>query len=246
MSNKNKIQNPNEKSKSFLWALVALIVVVVAVVGYIVMQGRANSKNEFADHPVQDVAFNVAVDNNAITLKSDKAGKDAKVVDIYEDYSCPHCGDLAIETDEETRKLLDEGKVILNIRDLNFLDDKNGADGEPATDGNSTLAGASALAIAQDGDAKTYWAYRDLLYKEQGSIYNKWNADDFADAAAQIGASEDAVAKIRDYALREELVEHAAANAKELESKLDKVSSPQVFVDGKHIEGNPAEWVNNV
>lgn len=243
---KSKIQNPNEQSKSFIWALVALVVVVVAVVGFIVMQGKDKKNSEFADQPVNDVAFNVAIEGNAITLQSEKAAKDAKVVDIYEDYSCPHCGDLATETDEKTRELLDQGKVILKIHDLNFLDDKNGADNETAKDGNSTLAGASALAIAHDGDAKTYWAYRDLLYKEQANIYNKWKADDFANAAKQVGASEDAVAKIKDYAYQEEMVEHSGENAKELEEKLGKVSSPQVFVDGKHVEGNPAEWVNQV
>ncbi|MFC6318494.1 DsbA family protein [Corynebacterium gerontici] len=243
---KSKIQNPNEQSKSFIWALVVLVVVVVAVVGFIVMQGKEKKDNAFADHPVNDVAFSAAVEDNSITLKSDKAGKDAKVVDIYEDYSCPHCGDLAKETDEKTRELLDQGKVIVKIHDLNFLDDKDGTDNEPAKDGNSTLAGASALAIAKDGDAKTYWAYRDLLYTEQANIYNKWKAEDFANAAKQLGASDDAVAKIKDYAYQDELVQHAEANAQELEDKLGKVSSPQVFIDGKHVEGNPAEWVNQI
>lgn len=233
-----KIKNPNEKSNGFLWALIALIVIVAVVVGYIVISGREANNNEYADREREAVSFSSSIDGSSIVLKSDNAADNAKVVDLYEDYSCPHCRDLAEATDADMKQLIEEGKVIVHVRSLNFLDNAPG--------GNSSRAGAAAYTIAESGDTETYWNYRTLLMQEQQNIYGQWDNAKFGNVAGQLGASEDVVNQITDGANMDAFANDVAApNATKLEQDGGSVSSPRVFVDGQEVQ-DVMNWTKNI
>lgn len=233
-----KIKSPNEKSNGFLWALVAVLLVAVVVVGYIFMSNK-NSKIEKVTQGVEktDVHFNLTTKDNAYQLKSDKASDSTPQVELYEDFSCPHCADLAIATDAEMLKAIDAGELIVNVRTLHFLDGGN-------NDGHSTRAGEALMIAAQQGDADLYWNFRDMLMKKQKDIYGKWEMKDFAEAARQLGANDDTAKKIADAPS-----DHTAAvavfesNAEKLKAETGKVSSPRIIKNGKDIE-DLKNWVS--
>lgn len=234
----NKIKSPNEKGNGFIWSLVALLVIVAAVVGYVVYNGKQAEANKYADRPISDVAFTGTYADNMITLKADNVAADAPVVDLYEDYSCIHCSELAKATDADMKAAIEAGKIVVNINGLNFLD--------KAEDGNSTKAGAAALTILKAGDIKTYWNFRELLFQDQQTIYGQWQNEDFATTAAALGASEGVVNDIRNGVNMAEFREVATANATKLEQAGGSVSSPRVFVDGNEFTDNLHGWVSAV
>lgn len=233
----NKIKSPNEKSNGFLWALVAVLVIAVAVVGYIFVSGKGAKIEKITEgFEKTEVTFDLSMKDNAYQLKSDKATNSTPQVDLYEDFSCPHCSDLAIATDKDMLAAVDAGELIVNIRTLHFLDRGN-------NDGHSTRAGDALRVVAQTGDASAYWNFRDLLMQKQQEIYSKWTMLDFADAAKQVGASDEAVKQIAELpADHAEAVKVFEANAEKLQEETGKVSSPRVIKDGKDIE-DLQNWV---
>lgn len=235
-----KVKNPNERSNGFIWALVILGLIIAAVIGYILFTGRSAQTEKVLDGVnVQDVAFDVEYDDNVIKLVGKDATADTPQIDLYEDYSCVYCAKLAVRSDEDMKKAVEDGKLIVNIHSLNFLD--------RSQDGHSTTAGASADALAQVGDAKAYWNLRTTLLEKQEEIYSKWGTNEMADVAEALGAHADAVKTIRDGSNTEHYKELATANAEKLKSIDPKgqVSSPRVIQNGKDVELND-NWVDEV
>ncbi|ADK29481.1 DsbA family protein [Corynebacterium pseudotuberculosis] len=235
-SSVKKVKNPTEKSNGFLWALLALLVVVIAVVAFIVIQGRGAQAEKFADRERETISFTGEVTDNAIQLKAANVKSDAKKIDLYEDYSCSHCAELGKATDNPMKEAIEKGEIVVNLRFLNFLDRGN-------EDGSSSKGGAAALAIANAGEWDAYWNYRTLLMEEQNSIYGKWSNEDFANAAKNVGASDGVVQKIRDGAEKQHFLDAAKANTDKLEKDSGKVSSPRVFIDGKEVTEKINTWV---
>ena len=99
MSKSTKVSNPNAKGGSgFLWAILAVVVIAAVVIGYIVISGQGKKTEHLAEREYVNVGFEGDYSDNAMTLRAENAGADAEVVDLYEDYSCPYCSTLALET----------------------------------------------------------------------------------------------------------------------------------------------------
>lgn len=236
--NRSPVSNPNQRSRGFLWALIALVVVVVSVVGYVVYQGEQARKPHF--EASQDaVNFEVSYADNVIEMKSPNAKKDAKVVEFYEDYSCPHCAELAEKTDGEMKNLIESGDIVVHIRSLNFLD------GEDASEGNSTRAGTVAYLVARSGEAAQYWNLRAAMFAQQSKIYGKWKLEDFATAAEGLGVDSKVRDEINAGDGAAEFVNIARANYAKLKEETGQVSSPRVFVDGKEVD-SAFDWLDQV
>jgi len=109
-----KIQSPNENGSGFIWAIIAVVLVAVAVIAYVIISGNKSQEEKFAETYNETTAFNNKVDGSAVQLVSDKADK-AKTVDIYEDFSCHYCAELAKETDADMKKSLSVSCSILSI-----------------------------------------------------------------------------------------------------------------------------------
>lgn len=226
-----KIKSPNEKGHGFLWALLAVLGVAVVVIGYIVISGSEEEPVE-----IQPVSFTVEHRDDAIILASEGTDADTPSVDLYEDYSCPHCAELAEATDEEMKEAITEGELVVNIRTLAFVSAGEGK--------HSTLAGTAAMTIADSGDAEAYWNFRKTLMDRQSKIFGKWSYDDFADAAQQAGADDAVVEKIRSGADQEEFDGVAADNAQKLNDETGHVSSPRIIRDGVDVPLD--NWVATV
>ncbi|NMF32939.1 thioredoxin domain-containing protein [Corynebacterium ammoniagenes] len=233
MAKTAKVSDPNKKSGAgFLWGIVALLVIVAVVIGYIVINGQRNRSGE-----VEDVAFNVSFEDNAVVLASDSATEDTPEVDLYEDFSCPHCSDLSVQTGEDMKNAVEAGDLIVNIRQLNFLDGQ-----DPTTnEGHSTMTVAAVTPLAEAGEAKAWWNVHKTLMADQQKVYNSWTPEDVAKAAADAGASSEVVEEIENSQLSTGQ-EIATANYELLEEQTGSVSSPRVVIDGEDI---PDDQLNN-
>lgn len=230
-----KIHNPNEKSRGFIYAVVALLVIILLVIGVIVFNGRKHELNKIAED-AQDAAITVTVDDNVIRLASDATKDSTPQVDLYEDYSCPHCAELAEATDDDMLAAIEKGSLVVNVHSLNFLDRDEV--------GHSTLAGAAARSIAETGDGKAYWNFRRHLYDNLNKTYT-WKAGDFAEAAKAYGASGDVVKSIEHGDNVDAYKKGASKSEDQLKKAIGKVSSPHILKDGKDIEVS-RDWVAKV
>lgn len=233
----NKVKNPNEKSNGFLWALLIVLLLAVGLVGYIVVSGKsAKQEALLGDYQKESVAFEAKLEDGAVVLKSDKATDSTPVVDLYEDFSCPACASLAEHSDADMKKAIEDGKLVVNVRSLNFLDRGN-------NDGHSTRAGTSAQKLASAGEAEAYWNYRVFLMQQQSNIQGKWGLDDFANAATKLGSAESTVNAIKE-GNQDDYLKATQANSKKLEGDIGNVSSPHVIYKGEDV---PLEnWVETV
>ena len=230
-----KVTDPNKKGGAgFLWGIVALLVIVAVVIIYIVVNGQRSRSDE-----IEDVAFNVSFEDNAVVLASDNATADTPEVDLYEDFSCPHCSDLSVDTGEDMKNAVEAGDLIVNIRQLNFLDGQ-----DPTTnEGHSTTTVAAVTPLAEAGEAKAWWNVHKTLMADQQKVYNNWSAEDVANAAADAGASSEVVDEIKNSEISTGQ-EIATANYNLLEEQTGSVSSPRVIIDGEDIpEGELNNWV---
>lgn len=236
-----KVSDPNAKGGSgFLWAIVAVVVIAIAVIGYIIYSGQGARTEHLADREFEQVGFEADFAGDTVTLAAGNVAEDAPEVELYEDFSCPYCATLAENTDEDMKNAIEDGQLVVNVHTLNFLDNGN-------ADGHSTKSLAALLAIEETGDPALYWNYRSVLMEEQEDIYNKWSNDDFANAADELGAPGEVVDAIRDGAYTEQAVEVGESNAARLEEQTGNVSSPRVLQNGQDVEVQDInQWVEAV
>ena len=235
----SKVTDPNAKGgNGFIWGVGVLLVIIAVVIGYIVWNGKQS------DDGIEDVNMTMEYSDGAITLKGENATDDTPEVDLYEDYSCPHCAELAAATDGDMKQAIEDGKLIVHVRTLNFLDGKD-IEGQ---DGYSTKAAAAMSELAKSGDVKTYWNLRDFLMQNQQSVANKWETGDIADQAKELGAEDDVVDSIKNVDIKQGN-KVAKANYDKLNKATGSVSSPRIVQDGKDIPDRESgqslnDWVD--
>lgn len=231
----NKVQNPNQGgNKTFLWALVAIVVIAIVIVGYIVVNGQGAKTAAVAEREYQEVSMGAELRDDAIILSAADTAADAPVVELYEDFSCHYCAMLAENTDERMKSEIESGNLVVQVHPLNFLDRGN-------IEGHSTRALAAILSIADAQDPALYWNYRALLLEGQDDQVNQWSDDDFADAAEVLGADASVVDAIRSGANIDRANELATANGELLNQQTGSLSSPRVLQNGQDV---PVDDIN--
>ena len=240
----SKVSDPNAKGgNGFIWGVGVLLVIIAVVIGYIVWNGKQS------DDGIEDVNMTMEYSDGAITLKGENATDDTPEVDLYEDYSCPHCAELAAATDGDMKQAIEDGKLIVHVRTLNFLDGKD-IEGQ---DGYSTKAAAAMSELAKSGDVKTYWNLRDFLMQNQQSVANTWETGDIADQAKELGAEDDVVESMKDVDIKQGN-KVAKTNYDKLDKETGSVSSPRIVQNGKDVPSekdqkagkNLGDWVEIV
>ncbi|WP_018296935.1 DsbA family protein [Corynebacterium lubricantis] len=241
MSNK-KVQNPNDKGNTaFLWTIIAVLVVAAIAVGLIVFNGRSEKAAAVAESmtDVNGVSLNYNKDDGIITLRAENADASVPSAELYEDFSCTYCAQLADETDAQMLQEIEGGNLEVDIRPLTFLD--RGAEG------NSTHVLAAVLATANSGDVNLYWNFREYMMANQQEIYNSWDGEDFANLAEQFGADSETLDAIRNGTYTEDAARIGQGNADTLNEHTGEVSSPRVLVDGKDVDVPQInQWIDAV
>ena len=244
MTQKVKAPNSGGNSKGFLIGIVAIIVIAV-VVGGIFVKKSQDEQAPGANMPQAEVGFDVSVENSAVVAASSKLEDDAPTVEIYQDFSCPHCAELAKADHEDLLKALNDGKIKVEYRILNFLDQGQA--------GSSTRSGAAALALAEQGNAKGFWNLQQYMFDNQADVARSWDNEDLASAVSAYTEDSAVVDSVKNGDAEKPAGEIYQANNDKLSKEEGQVSTPRVFVDGKEIElksnpetGGIASWVPDV
>ncbi|ACR18165.1 thioredoxin domain-containing protein [Corynebacterium kroppenstedtii] len=232
----NKIKAPNEKNNGFIWAIAVIVIIIAVVIGFVIINDKNNSSSSSdAAKDQADVTAEFNLDGSTANFKSSDAKSDVPTVDLYDDLTCPHCADLESSTGQSLLDAVNQGKLNLNIRTMNFLD--KGQNGKLDEQGPATKALTALYAVAKSGDGKLYWNYRASLFENQEKVYGSWGYDNFADLAKDMGASKGVVKDIKDAKYHKDALKMAEDNEKKLTEEGDgQVSSPRVFVNGKELK----------
>ena len=232
-----KIKNPNEKGSGFIVGIIALIAIVAVVIGVVLYMGR---NQPIEGLPDEDVSFSVQADGNIVRLASDEAGDDAVVAEVYEDYSCSYCAEMANGGHADQLEALNNGELVVEYHPLNFLDREN-------IEGHSTKTLALMKRVAETGDASLYWNVHTLMLEDIQSAA-KWDDEQLAERLEMMGAPSDLVDDVRNGALdRDAANAIGTANGEKLSGVTGSVSSPHVIVDGEEVTpkeaGTLGDWV---
>ncbi|WKD57100.1 hypothetical protein CAPI_02650 [Corynebacterium capitovis DSM 44611] len=230
-----KVQNPNAKSNSgFIWALLAIVAIAAIVIGLIVYNGRAQRDEALAAKmvPTDNLQIAYSEGDNYFTLTSTgNAGSGAPTVSLFEDFSCPHCADLAEATDQQLLDKIQAGDLNVDIHPMNFLDGQ----GEKYQQGHSTRALAAELALVAHQDVAALWNLRAYLLGNQQSVYNKLDNNGLADKARDFQASSQAVQDIRDGAYLDLAEKIGDENLTYQNETTGQAYTPRVMRDGADL-----------
>ncbi|WP_238596987.1 DsbA family protein [Corynebacterium heidelbergense] len=239
-----KIKSPNKSGgRGFLWAVLAIIAIAAMVVALLAWQGSQKDSIE-GKMPQQDVNFTAKVDGSAVELASPNLKDGAPTVEIFEDFSCPHCAELNEADQGDVRQALNDGRLKVRYNLLTFMDRKG-------PDASTREAGA-AMAVAKTGNAKAFWNLHDYLMEEQATVVNQWGNEELGKAASAYDLDGSVVDSIKNSEAEKLGEEVGKANGDELTKRIQTVSSPVVFVDGKQYQikagpdGKPKSWVSDV
>lgn len=141
----------------------------------------------------------------------------------YGDYQCPFCGRLFSQVEPKLREeYVKTGKVKMVYRDFAFL-------------GPESFAAGEAAGCAKD--QQKFWAYHDLIYREEttdGREHNgNLNRDLFLRLAGELNLDAQAFASCIDSRKYKDFVEQQSAEGR----ALGVDSTPTVFINGQQIRG---------
>lgn len=229
-------------SRGFWWAILAVLVIAVVVVGYIWWEGKRAAEEELAQFPQEETSMTVTYEESSKTvlLSSPETSADAPTVDLWEDFSCHYCAQSAINSDADLKKAIEAGDLKLRIHTLHFMDQ-----GDP--DGQSTRAGQTVFAVAKSGNAKAYWNLRAMFMKEQQNLFD-WTLDQFATAAKVFGVDGDTVKAIEKGTEKDAFIDAAenGFNALKEISADGSVGTPSAYNGKEKIDLADQGWVEAV
>lgn len=238
---KKTVKDPTRSNATPWFIAIAVILAAVLIAGAFWYTKSAPTKADNAlDRLEEDsVDFSLAIDDDGVITLENDPKPEAKTINLYEDYTCIYCSKLAIASDADLKEAVEDGDIILNIHEMNFLDR-----GEI---GNSTRTLAPAIAMAEAGDAEQYWNYRKLVYEEFETVSGNVGSDDELDTALiDAGFDKDYIAAAKDDEALKHTDETAAKSIASLEEVGDEVSSPRVFWDDNEIDPQNPDWVKHI
>lgn len=239
MSQKIKAPNASKGGNGFLWGIIAILVIAAVAIGFIVYNNQQHKVDNIS-LPNDKVKVKMTAEDATVTLESEDAGDDVPVVEAFEDFSCHYCAQLETASSADVKQALEDGKLKVKFRFLNFLDRGDES-------GSSTRGAATAWAVAKSGNVDAFWNIHRLMMDEQSTVTRQWDWDDLANAAEKMGADDGVVDNIRNESVKDEGAKISRTNNKEVEKREGKVSSPVLYKDGKRFDppSNPDQTLSS-
>lgn len=199
-------------------AIVAVVVVLIAVAGYAVTSAGKDGSGDLT------VPRNVN-DDFGILYSGQVSGADPVPVVLYEDFLCPGCGALEQTAGEFLDASVASGEIEIEYRPFAFLT-------EQSTNEYSQRAWNAAACVIDQGGAKAFKAFHDVLFANQPREGTAGPDDDQLIAfAEEVGVT--GIEKCVDDRTFTPWVEAALK-----QGMSDGVgTTPTLLVDGKVVEG---------
>lgn len=199
-------------------------VVVIAIIATAVVLGNRSQTPAAGGTPtltgtttVDGSSVPFAIGGTGATADGVRVGNtDAKVsMDLWVDYSCPHCQEFEATNNATITSLVAAGKLAVTYHNIQIV-----------TDYGTEAGSASACMAVHD---PTAWpAYNAALYANHSADTDGWGASDFARFAAANGGGDATQRCTTDGTYRSWITANTAASA-----KADVTGTPTMFIDGK-------------
>jgi len=231
---------PRPMSSTTTYALGAVALVLVALLVVFVYrwtQDEAEVRND-GYGPVHQpaVVAELQTDGAVLLGRSDAA----KTVDLYADPLCPACGSLERLYGQEIAQKMDQGKLAVRYRFVNFLNSESGSGDY------STRAIAALQCVADTGSGPTYSKFQHTLFTERQPEEggDDLGNEELSAIAEESGAPEPARQCITSGERTSAAETDAATASDELTSTLEgKAATPAVFDNKSRLDVNDQEWV---
>lgn len=257
-----KRNNKAKSSRRWLQlAVLGLVAAIVAMVAIIVINTRNNEIAESGAIPSSANDFGGIVltadgiEKNKATLRernindlkksdtglplgletAEQASSNGKPVRVtmFQDYNCVHCGEFEKENAAVLKKLVDDGKITLEIRNVAYLD-------QYSPTAYSARTANAAYSVANQVDADKFLEYQAEIFTHQGQ--GGLNDGIIKDIAAKYGADISDDQKNNTWRpLVNVATSEAATNGVQ--------GTPTVYADGQTFNSTPdtfEKWVNTI
>ncbi|HNP15058.1 MAG: thioredoxin domain-containing protein [Parvibaculum sp.] len=216
-----RAQQKAEKRKTIIIQAsigVGILILVAAVVGGILI---ANNNKATVVPPSADGTITVSgtagipltVGDTSVTVGKSNA---PVTLDIYEDYSCPHCADYEAAVGPTILRLIASGEVVVSYHPIQIVTSYG-------------VAAGSAAACVAEKDAQNWPIFHSALFANHSQTSDGWGASDFAAFASTLGVTDaDTLSCISDASYSDWIRSNTDA------ARADGVSStPSLFINGE-------------
>lgn len=239
----------DKRSRRLLqFGILALVLVIIAVIGIVVAQNRAQQIPEAGPVPASANQWGGTVltadgirtgesevqerdlgevpeapetpDTSAVPPGVEASGEDEPVqVVIFQDFECVHCADFEAENADALEEAVTSGDIVLEYRNLNFLD-------RATPTQYSSRAAAAAYEVGNQASAEEYRAFVEEVFSHQGT--GGLDDEQLVEIASSHGA--DIATALEENTWR------PMVNVVSQESLANGVSgTPTVFIDGERL-----------
>jgi protein-disulfide isomerase len=202
-------------------------VVVIAIIATAVLLGRGGS-TPAAGGGAPSATGTTSVGGTSVPLAIGGSGApngvrvgnaDAKVsMDLWVDYSCPHCQEFEAANNGVINDLVASGKLAVTYHNIEIVTDYG------------TEAGSAAACVAVN-DPGAWPAFNAALYANHSASTDGWSASDFASFADSNGAGDATQKCITDETYKGWIADNTAASV-----KADVSGTPTMFIDGQKTD----------
>ncbi|WP_313406890.1 thioredoxin domain-containing protein [Aeromicrobium sp.] len=203
-------------------AIVAVVVILIGAAGWgIKSMSNSNAKQ-------QDVVVPKTLsegDNGGFEFPATTPAADgAPVVEVYEDFLCPHCGEFESSTGALLKQQADAGAIVLRFMPMTIMDGQ-------ASEGPAHDVMNAAVCAAEQEDPAAFWSMHSALFAEK---YYEGGGSPSASELSAV-AEESGVADIESCIRSGEYVPWLG-EAREAAQDRGVTGTPTVFVADKKIE----------
>jgi protein-disulfide isomerase len=205
---------------------VALVVVAIIATA-VVLGNRGTTTAAAAAAPVATATTTVdgtpvpfAIGGGGATANGVRVGADsAKVhMDLWVDYSCPHCQEFEATNNDTLTSLVAAGKLAVTYHNIQIVTDYG------------TEAGSASACMAVH-DPESWPTFNAALYANHTAETDSWTSSDLARFAGANGGGDATQRCISDGTYRSWITANTAAS-----TKADVTGTPTMFIDGKKTD----------